>query len=209
MTHICVGNLTIIGSDNGLSPGRRQAIIGTNVGILLTGPLGTNFSEILIGIQIFSFKKMPLKMSSAKWRPFCLGLNVLRRRICQWHRELALTRRSCRLVDKYEHFISYKLHTIVRFLEYNAALWPVHGLTRPILWATVLKSDLFVHDPAFHDAVIKWKHFPRYWPCVWAIHRSLVNSPHKGQWRGALMFSLICAWINGWANNREAGYLRR
>ena len=77
VTHICVGEQTIIGSDNGLSPGRRQAIIWTNTGILLTGPLGTNFSEILIGIQIFSFKKMPLKMSSAKWRPFCLGLNVL------------------------------------------------------------------------------------------------------------------------------------
>ena len=77
MTHICVVKLTIIGSDNGLSPGRRQAIIWTNDGILLIGPLGTNFSEILIGIQTFSFKKMHLKMSSAKWRPFCLGLNVL------------------------------------------------------------------------------------------------------------------------------------
>ena len=58
-----------------------------------------------------------------------------------------------------------------------------------------------------HDDVIKWKHFPRYWP-VRGIHRSPVNSPHKGQWRGALMFSLICAWINGWVNNREAGDLR-
>ena len=77
MTHICVGKLTIIGSDNGLSPGRRQAIIWTNAGILLIGPLGTNFSEILIEIHIFSFKKMHLKMSSGKWRPFCLGLIVL------------------------------------------------------------------------------------------------------------------------------------
>ena len=77
VTHICVSNLTIIGSDNGLSPGRRQAIICTNAGILLIGPLGTNLSEILNGIQTFSFKKMQLKMSSAKWRPFCLGLNVL------------------------------------------------------------------------------------------------------------------------------------
>ena len=75
--HICVVKLTIIGSDNGLSPGRRQAIIWTNAGILLIGPLGTNFIEILIGIQTFSFKKMHLKMSSAKWRPFCLSLNVL------------------------------------------------------------------------------------------------------------------------------------
>ena len=60
-----------------------------------------------------------------------------------------------------------------------------------------------------HDDVIKWKHFPRYWPYVWGIHRSQVNSPHQDQWRGALMFSLICAWINGWVNNSEAGDLRR
>ena len=77
MTHICVGKLTIIAPDNGLSPGRHQAIIWTNAGILLIEPLGTNFSEILIGIQTFPFKKLPLKMSSAKWRPFCLGLNEL------------------------------------------------------------------------------------------------------------------------------------
>ena len=75
--HICVGKLTIIGSGNGLSPDRRQAIIWTNAGILLIEPLGTNFSESLIGIQIFSFTKMRMKMSSVKWRPFCLGLNVL------------------------------------------------------------------------------------------------------------------------------------
>ena len=61
----------------------------------------------------------------------------------------------------------------------------------------------------FHDDIIKWKHFPRYWPFVRGIHRSPVNSPHKGQWRGALIFLLICAWINGCANNREAGYFRR
>ena len=60
-----------------------------------------------------------------------------------------------------------------------------------------------------HDDVIKWKHFPRYWPFVRGIHRSPVNSPHKGQWRGALMFSFICVWINGWVNNRKAGDLRR
>ena len=77
VTHMCVGKLSIIGSDNGLSPERRQAIIRTNAGILLIGPLGTNFSEILLEILIFSFKKMRLKVSSGKWRPFCLGLNVL------------------------------------------------------------------------------------------------------------------------------------
>ena len=60
-----------------------------------------------------------------------------------------------------------------------------------------------------HDDVIKWKHFPRNWPFVRGIHRSPVNSPHKGQWRGAVKFSLIYVWINGWVNNREAGDLRR
>ena len=70
-------NCTILGSDNGLSPGRRQAIIWNNAAILLIGPLGTNFSETLIEIYIFSFNKMHLKMSSGKWRPFCRGLNVL------------------------------------------------------------------------------------------------------------------------------------
>ena len=60
-----------------------------------------------------------------------------------------------------------------------------------------------------HDDVIKWKHFQRYRPFVQGIHCSPVNSPHKGQWRGALMFSLIWAWTNGWVNNGEAGDLRR
>ena len=59
-----------------------------------------------------------------------------------------------------------------------------------------------------HDDIIKWKHFLRYWPFVWGIHWSPVNSPQKGQWHGTLMFSLVCAWINGWVNNPEAGDLR-
>ena len=69
-------------------------------------------------------------------------------------------------------------------------------------------SDTYIRHRT-HDDDIKWKHFPRYWPFVRRIHRSPVNSPHKGQCRRALMFSLICVWINGWVNNREAGYLRR
>ena len=77
VAHICVSKLTIIGSYNGLSPDRHEAIIETKSGTLLTGPLGTNFSEILIEIYVFSFKKMHLKMSSGKRRPFCLGLNLM------------------------------------------------------------------------------------------------------------------------------------
>ena len=78
VTHICISKLNIIGSDNGLSPGRCQAIMWTNTGILLIWPSGTNFSEMLIEIHTFSFMKIHVKMLSAKRRPFCLGLNVLK-----------------------------------------------------------------------------------------------------------------------------------
>ena len=84
-------------------------------------------------------------------------------------------------------------------------LWsstPIYTEISICLWR---RTDILLS----HDDVIKWKHFPRHWPFVRGIHRSPVNSLHKGQWRGALMFSLICARINGWVNNREAGDLRR
>ena len=73
-------------------------------------------------------------------------------------------------------------------------------------------KELMLHFPMSfntHDDVIKWKYFPRYRPFVRRIHRSPVNSPHKGQWRGALMFSLIYTWIKGWVNKLGAGDLRR
>ena len=79
------------------------------------------------------------------------------------------------------------------------------GISRKVL--TLFTWNILVL--ASYDDAIKWKHFPRYWPFVRGIHRSPVNSPHKGQWRGALMFSLIYALINCWVNNREAGDLRR
>ena len=80
------------------------------------------------------------------------------------------------------------------------------------IWQMTLLCNTFCFQHSlifYHDDVIKWKHFPCYWPFVRGIHRSPVNYPHKGRWRGALMFSLICVWINGWVNNREAGNLRR
>ena len=78
------------------------------------------------------------------------------------------------------------------------------------LWCTCryIQWDL-MPSTALHDNVIKWKHSQRYWPFVRGIHRSPVNSPHKGQWRGDLMVFFIRAGINGWVNNREAGDLRR
>ena len=87
-THTCASNQTTIGSDNGLLPGRHQAIIWTNDGILLIGTSGINFSEILIETLLFSFEKMHLKVSSVKWRPFCLGHNAL---IYPWMHHISLS----------------------------------------------------------------------------------------------------------------------
>ena len=123
-----------------MSPGRRQAIIWTNSGISLIGPLWTNVCKIPIEIYIHSLKKKSLKMLPGNWRPICFGLSVLR--------------------------------------------WVSDGY--PIIHTA-------------HDDVIKWKPFSA----------SLVNSPQKDQWRGALIFSLICDWINSWVNNSEAGDFRR
>ena len=92
--------------------------------------------------------------------------------------------------------------TFVVFSRYLQLFRPRHKL-RP------LPEDLWTRPQPGDDDVIKWKHFPRYWPFAPGIHRSPVISPHKGPRRGALMFSLICAWINAWVNKREAGDLRR
>ena len=83
--------------------------------------------------------------------------------------------------------------SIIRNINYMKNVWLIY-------WHNNKMSN---------DDVMKWNHFLRYWPSVLGNHRSPVNSPHKGQWRGALMFPLICAWINVWANNRETGDLRR
>ena len=84
------------------------------------------------------------------------------------------------------------------------------GGCRCDMWCHQWRQSWHQDDsPWIHDDVIKWKHFPRYWPFVRGIHRSPVNSPHKGQWRGALMFTLICARINGEVNNCKAGDLKR
>ena len=86
--------------------------------------------------------------------------------------------------------------------------WEMTLLCNDVSHWLVASLKLALHSYVHHDDVIKWRHFPRYWPFVRGIHRSPVNSPHKGQWRGALMFSLTCTWINGCVNNCEAGDLR-
>ena len=105
MTHICISKLSILSSDNGLSPGRRKAIIWTNAWILLFRTLGTNFSEILIKINIFSLKKMYLKMSSGRQQPSCLSLNVLKKK----HKKVMAP-------NKLTYHWSWQLHISLQFL---------------------------------------------------------------------------------------------
>ena len=102
---------------------------------------------------------------------------------------------------EYTGITSSKLWLVLFSTEFNNETGMKHFVNiRGILLMVTRKA---------HDDVIKWKHFPRNWSFVRGIHRSPVNSPHKGQWRGALMISLICVWINDWVNNREAGDWRR
>ena len=100
----------------------------------------------------------------------------------------------------------------IKILLWPGYVWRQH--CRDVFaWLLLMHKTYFflcAFVPLFlHDGVIKWKYFPCHWPFVRRIHRSPVNSPHKGQWSGALMLSLICAWINGGVNNRDAGDLRR
>ena len=104
-------------------------------------------------------------------------------------------RGPCRLA--YVTFYSQRVYTYIPVSKYPP--------TNAVQWRLTQGGP----GERIHDDIIKWKHFPRCWSFVRGIHRSPVNSPHKGQLRGALMFSLICAWINGWVNNRGAGDLRR
>ena len=93
----------------------------------------------------------------------------------------------------------------------NVFIWWRHHVTSMSKWITRISLTTDDMGATKQNRVyddIKWQHFPGYWLFVRGIHLSSVNSPHKGQWRGALMFSLICVWINGWVNNCEAGDLR-
>ena len=126
VTHICISKIIIIGSDNGLSSGRRQAIIWTNDGILLIGPLRTNFSEIWIQINnTFSFTKMHLKMSSGKCRPYCLGLNVLRKYLFTsiWVTTGGGITKPISSISSFSNFSQHSENTLV--IEYHVYIWQV------------------------------------------------------------------------------------
>ena len=107
------------------------------------------------------------------------------------------------------HQFGWKSNIFMDHSGYGLNQWDNITLTSSLIGWAHIQNDPCTLQWNAHDDVIKWKHFPRNWPFVRGIHRSPVNSQHKGQWRGALMFSLICVWINDWENNHEAGDLRR
>ena len=158
VTHVYASKLPIIGSDIGLSPGRRQAIIWTNAGILLIWPLWTNFNKTLIEIGIFSFKKMRLKESSTKWRSCCLGLNVF---ICR------------------RRLTNYKVEKLVRTFRLESLYWqgyifilnwqqppPTHPTPDLYLRFDTDRSDLYAFERWCHNGFL-----PSYDGLVLAIYR--------------------------------------
>ena len=135
--HICFSKLTIIGSDNSLLPGRVKAIIWTSAGILLIGPLGTNFSEILIKIKIFSFKKMHWKMS-AKWHPFCISLTVFS----------GLHARFQLLCLCFHHPVAYSIYIIVKLHLRPKFYWEIDNLN----------SEVSYMPSSFRPSSLNWHH---------------------------------------------------
>ena len=157
VTHICVGNSTIIVSDNGLSPYRRQAIIWTNAGILLIGPLGTNLSEILIEILTFSFMKMRLKVSSAKRRPFCLGLNVLTHsRDCTSAEQPPLWEEDDIILDMLSLVINGNIHIDLLAGNY-ISIYYIHAIFYSCTlsnWTKLFRRDIHTKSWCGHDGVL-------------------------------------------------------
>ena len=156
MTYICVSKVTIIVSENGLSPVRRQAIIWTNAGILLIGPLRKNFSEILIGIETFSFRKMHFKMSSGKWLPLCLGFNVITYRP-------STAKPHCRPINQVLtlRLTIFSLSDIVRLQTWNPVLvWGLQGQFPPFRYFPNL-SVLSKHMLAIEYHVYIWQVSPQ------------------------------------------------
>ena len=194
MTHICVRKPIIIGWDNGLSPGRRQAIIWTNTGILLIGPLGTNFSEILIEIDISSFQKTHLKMSSAKCRPSCLGLNVL---ICQVNYSLyGFIHRYCGNQYTVEMPVKYPWWTLVYVLHqpHDISLTPggtqraqtsaAHSFRGVKLFSQVLnRLAKYILCHVRHILKKSWKSFRSRWCCWQKKIQKTQNIPASKAWK--------------------------
>ena len=198
--HTCIGNLTIIGSDNGLSPSRRQAIIWTNAGILLIGPLGTNFNENIIEILTFSFTKKRWKVSSAKWRPLCLSLNVLSNSLEPINSNLVYSGGVC-------HFYWYPLDKRTKYWNWQPILatnfgkpcTKGHNCWQPKFWLPTLvctrllqnkfspkqKTTKKMHLRMFNKCfyiLSDWQSF-RIFNCTNCYWLVLVNWWTWGQWR--------------------------
>ena len=139
------------------------------------------------------------------WGVYCAA--PLHQKLHSWPRRRRETT-PCFSLTVYDWFTNSSIWHGFEIISYGVVskLWLWHSYYFTVV---DISYGQYTDPNLWHDDVIKWKHFPRYWPFVRRIHRSPVNSPHKGQWRGALMFSLICVWINGWVNNRAAGDLRR
>ena len=169
--------------------------------------------------------KNTLKMSYMKYRPIssaCLEVAVLIW-ICFPNRLwfIMIASRLWRLPWNIHFFgsnpkwVKYQqssmhCHKVDKCRQRKVQLWSrTQGNEQAAPRALASRQSLKKYPNLPHDDVIKWKHFPRYWLFVRGIQRWPVNSPHEGQWRGALMFSLICAWTNGWVNKLQAGDLRR
>ena len=185
MTHICASKLTIIGSDNGLLPDRRQAIVWTNVRILLIGPLGTNSSEILIEIHAFSFKKMHLKMSSGKWWPFCLGLNVLTNCIDQTsNTNSPFTKPPPVMFDEHirlcmdsvisllKHWGQDKMAAILQTTVSNAFSWmKMFESCWKFHWGLFVRFELTIFQQWFSS--VPSHYLKQWWLVCWRIYASL------------------------------------
>ena len=163
-----------------------------------------HFVKRIVGLPLFVKHLWLDKIRTAEggtlWRCFMWWLMICQ---CKWKTAKIKVLKSSTKPSQQSLTYWYKL--LINSLGNNDLTWTSIRQTRSSLGLIMQEFS----DTKVHDDVIKWIHFPRYWPFARGIHRSQVNPPHKGQWRGALMFSLICVWINGWViNDREAGDLR-
>ena len=204
----------IIGSDNGLSPVRRQDIIWTNAGILWIGPWGTNFGELLIGIPTFSFKKLRLYMSSAIWCLFCLGLNILRRMSnCGAH--ISFSELKGQIQEK------PNINKYCGMLQYNTNSKLSHkNLTKIFLWKNCvnellrLSLDLFstmfrsfylceMYVVCYQFNAIVRGYIYRACLLTWIIHKQLMKSPSLA---ASLCYRPVYASWQGISSNRAMNY---
>ena len=182
MTHSCSSNLNIINSYNGLSPGRRHAIIWTNAGILLICHWGTSFNEMLLEIHAFSFNKMHLNMSSAKWRPFSLGLSELKKKQC-WYLWMANRNKCSNLLSQTpELTLSYCSVDVIA--------------TAYVLELCFVSTNI---DMVFHwfNMTNQYVHFLQVLSHRWLLHN---NSFQLSCW---YRHSVNNCWRSLWCNNVE------